>query len=72
MALLVQSLTGWQTPAVQIPLAQVVPHLPQFFGSAFVSAHTAPQAVCPLAHWQAPAAQVAVLGQAMPQPEVPQ
>jgi hypothetical protein len=72
MALVKQSLTFWQTPAVQIPLAQVVPHVPQFFGSAAMSAHTVPQAVRPLGHWQTPDEHVAVSGQAVPQPDFPQ
>jgi len=70
--LVAQSLTFWQTPAVQIPLAQVVPHLPQFFGSVFRSEHTTPQAVCPFGHWQTPDEHVAVSGQEVPQPDFPQ
>ena len=67
-----QSLTLVQAPASHVPLGQLVLHLPQFLASVCRSVQALPQTVLLSAHLHAPASQVAVSGQATPQPLVPQ
>jgi hypothetical protein len=56
--------TSVQEPWSQsCPVAQTVPHAPQFLASLEVSAHALPQS-CPTSHWQTPAMQVRPFPQA--------